>query len=95
MVLVDTNSSADILYLDTFKKIVYSMDNLKKVQISLVRFTRDTLYSEGVIEMRVEFGQSPPFTSTMVEFLMVDTSSTYNAILEKKNSKYNWGWQTH
>jgi hypothetical protein len=34
--------------------------------------------------MRVEFGQSPPFTSTMVEFLMVDTSSTYNAILERK-----------
>jgi hypothetical protein len=55
-VLVDTGSSADILYLDTLKKIRYSVDNLKKVQISLIGFTRDTLYSEGVIEMRVEFG---------------------------------------
>jgi hypothetical protein len=30
-VLVDTDSSTDILYLDAFKKMGYSVDNLKKV----------------------------------------------------------------
>jgi hypothetical protein len=78
MVLVDTSSSADILYLDAFKKIGYSVKNLKNVQTPLVRFTGDTLYSEGIIEMRVEFGQSPKLTSIMVEFLVVDTTSAYN-----------------
>jgi hypothetical protein len=39
---------------------------LKKVQTPLIGFTGDTLYSEGVIKMRVEFGQSPNLTSTMV-----------------------------
>jgi hypothetical protein len=34
--------------------------------------------------MRVEFTQSPKLTSTMVEFLVVDTHSSYNAILGRK-----------
>jgi hypothetical protein len=53
-VLVDIGSLADILYLDAFKKMGYSVKNLKKVQTPLVGFMGDTLYSEGVIEMRVE-----------------------------------------
>jgi hypothetical protein len=38
-VLVDIGSSADILYLDAFKKIRYSVENLKKVQTPLIGFT--------------------------------------------------------
>jgi choline kinase len=61
MALVDTGSSADILYLDAFEKMEYSICNLKKVQTSLVVFTGDTLYSEGVIEIQVESGGYYPF----------------------------------
>jgi hypothetical protein len=59
----------------------YSVANLKKVQTPLVGFTDDTLYPEGVIEMRVEFRQSLHATTTMVEFLVVNTPSAYNTIL--------------
>jgi hypothetical protein len=71
MVLVDTGSSADILYLDAFKKMGYCVENLKKVQTPLVGFTDDTLYSKGVIEMRVKFGQFLNVTTMMMEFLIV------------------------
>jgi hypothetical protein len=54
------------------------------VQTPLVGFTGDTLYYEGIIKMRVEFRQYPNVTTTMVEFLVVNTSSAYNAILGRK-----------
>jgi hypothetical protein len=84
MVLVDTGSSVDILYLNAFEKMRYSVANLKKVQTPLVGFTCDTLYSEGVIEIRVEFRQSPHLTTMMVKFLVVNIPSAYNAILRRK-----------
>jgi hypothetical protein len=80
-VLIDTGSSADILYLDVFKKMGYNVVNLKKVQTPLVGFIGDTLYSEGVIKMRVEIRQSPHLTTMMVKFLMVNIPSAYNVIL--------------
>jgi hypothetical protein len=48
-----------LLYLDTFKMMRYSVENLKKIQTPLAGFTVDTLYSKDIIEMMVEFGQSP------------------------------------
>jgi hypothetical protein len=80
-VLIDTGSSADILYLDVFKKLGYNVVNLKKVQTPLVGFIGDTLYSEGVIKMRVEIRQFPHLTTMMVKFLMVNIPSAYNVIL--------------
>jgi hypothetical protein len=41
--------------------------------------------------MRVEFGLYPRSTSTMVEFLRIDTPLAYNVILEK-NTQCNWGY---
>jgi hypothetical protein len=49
MVLVDTDSSVNILYLYAFKKMGYNVANLKKVQTPLIGFTNDTLYSKRVI----------------------------------------------
>jgi hypothetical protein len=66
------------------KKMGYSVANLKKVQTPLVGFTGDTHYSEGVIKMQVEFRQSPHLTTTMMEFLVVNIPSAYNAILGRK-----------
>jgi hypothetical protein len=62
----------------------YSVANLKKVQMSLVGFTGDTLYLKEVIEIQVEFRKSPHLTTTMVKFLVVNISSAYNAILGRK-----------
>ena len=80
-ILIDTGSSADILYLPAFKLMGYDIKNLRKIQTPLIGFTGDSLQPEGLIQMRVEFGTASRVTSVMTDFLVVDAPSAYNAIL--------------
>jgi hypothetical protein len=80
-ILIDTGSSADILYMPVFLAMGYEPEDLQPIRTPLVGFTGDTLQSEGRIKMRVDFGNPPQKVSTMVDFLVVDSPSAYNVIL--------------
>lgn len=50
-----------------------------------MRFGGEKVYLEGIIELPKTFGEEPRVVTKMVNFLGVDCSSTYDAILERLN----------
>lgn len=80
-VLVDTGSSADILYLSTFKQMGYPKERLQGGATPLIGFTGDSLRPKGVVRLKVAFGEAPKIVEVMVNFLVVSAPSAYNAII--------------
>ena len=80
-VLVDNGSSADILYYPTFQKIRLGRDQLRVVNSPLVGFGGMKVQPIGTITLPVVVGAYPQQITKDVNFLMVDCSSSYNAII--------------
>jgi hypothetical protein len=80
-VLVDTGSSADILYRSAFERMKIDQSKVIPVRYSLVGFTGEQVLPLGSIELPVTAGMYPRQRTVMVRFLIIDRPSTYNAIL--------------
>ncbi|XP_078153001.1 uncharacterized protein LOC144548163 [Carex rostrata] len=80
-ILIDTGSSADILYWSTFKQMGGKMMDLQGGVSPLVGFTGDTLQPRGIAQFKVIFGTPPRTVEVLVDFLVVNAPSTYNAII--------------
>ena len=80
-VLVDNGSSADILYYPTFQKIRLGRDQLRVVNSPLVGFGGMKVQPIGTITLPVVVGAYPQQVARDVNFLVVDCSSSYNAII--------------
>lgn len=81
--LIDTGSSADILYLSAFKNMDLRHKALQKVAAPLIGFTGDTLSPKGMVQLKVAFGTLSRAVEVMVDFLVVNALSAYNAILNR------------
>ena len=82
-ILVDSGSSADILFYDAFSKMSIPDGRLGSISSSLVGFTGDAVPVEGVITLTVVAGQCPKQSRAQVDFLVVRMPSAYNAILDR------------
>ncbi|XP_075675005.1 uncharacterized protein LOC142644236 [Castanea sativa] len=80
-VLVDNGSSANILYYPAFQQMGIGRERLVPTNASLVGFGGTTVYPLGVVTLFVMVGDYPQQITKDVVFLVVDCSSTYNAIL--------------
>ena len=80
-VLVNNGSSVDILYYPTFQKIGIGRERLIPTNAPLVDFGRTRVLPLGAITLSVVVGDYPQQITKDVTFLVVDCSSTYNAIL--------------
>ncbi|XP_012852335.1 PREDICTED: uncharacterized protein LOC105971944 [Erythranthe guttata] len=79
-ILVDTGSSADVIYYDCFRKM--NMDfELKYVETSLVGFLGESVRSVGEVCLPISLGMEPVRATRSVKFLVLDAPSTYNIIL--------------
>lgn len=56
-VLIDADSSTDVLFLDALKKMGRSEKNLKKVNFPLMGFASNTTYLVGIITLPVYIGE--------------------------------------
>ncbi|GAV79090.1 LOW QUALITY PROTEIN: hypothetical protein CFOL_v3_22555, partial [Cephalotus follicularis] len=79
-ILIDSGSSADILYKHAFDQLRIPEDQLKPVKTPLVGFAGETI-SSGSINLSVVAGTTPRQTQVEMTFLVVDTPSPYNAIV--------------
>ena len=80
-VLVDNRSSTDILYYPAFQQMRLGRDQLRPVNSPLVGFGGMKVQSVGTISLSVVVRVYPRQITEDVNFLMVDCSSSYNAII--------------
>lgn len=72
-ILIDNESLSDILFWNAFCKIGISVDKLRPAPTIL----------KGSIALLVFVGMDLHIATTMIEFLVVRTRSTYNAIIDQ------------
>ncbi|GFZ06817.1 hypothetical protein Acr_18g0009870 [Actinidia rufa] len=80
-ILVDNGSSVDILFISAFEKMKIGLDKLHPFHTPLVRFGGNTTYPLGLIKLPVTLGTKPHQTTIWKDFIIVDCSLPYNAIL--------------
>ena len=80
-VLVNNESSVDILYNPTFQQMRINKERLVLTNSPLVGFGGTIVYPLGIVTLPVTIGDYPHQITKDVTFLVVDCSSAYNAIL--------------
>jgi hypothetical protein len=77
-ILVDNRSSADILYWPAFQQMGIDRERIKPFGSLLVRFGGEVVYPIGLL---VTARTVPKLSTVMVDFLLIDRPSAYNAIM--------------
>ena len=80
-VIMDNGSSANILYYPAFQQMRLGRDQLRLVNLPLVGFDGMKVQPVGIITLPVMEGAYPQQVARDVNFLVVDCSSSYNAII--------------
>ncbi|VFQ71916.1 unnamed protein product [Cuscuta campestris] len=79
--LVDTGSSVNIMYMDTYKALGLTRDELSPIKTPLTGFTGDSIEPEGVITLPVEIKDTKATRKLDMEFVVVRIISSTNIIL--------------
>ena len=80
-VLVNNDSSTDILYYLAFQQIGINKTRLITINAPLVGFGGTKLFLLGAVTLSVTASDYPQQITKDVTFLVVNCSSTYNSIL--------------
>jgi hypothetical protein len=80
-ILVDNGSSANILYWSAFQQMGIDRERIKPFGSPLVRFGGEVVYLIGIIPLPVTARTAPRLSTVMVDFLVIDRPSAYNAIV--------------
>ncbi|XP_019164634.1 PREDICTED: uncharacterized protein LOC109160844 [Ipomoea nil] len=80
-VLVDTGSSVNVMYYDTFTQLGLSRKQLSQVRTPLSGFTGDSIETEGSVILKAQIGTPPHVKTWDIEFVVVKISCAHNIIL--------------
>ncbi|GAA0146970.1 hypothetical protein LIER_06785 [Lithospermum erythrorhizon] len=80
--LVDTGSSADILYLGAYDRLGLPHNLLKQACTPLVGFTGHSIYPVGIAKLDFTVGETPRNSTIRASFTVVDISDpSYNGLI--------------
>ncbi|KAJ4976960.1 hypothetical protein NE237_002066 [Protea cynaroides] len=79
-IMVDTGSSAGIIYWQVFQRMEIPQDRLVSVDYPLISFSRDLVAVKGSIRLPIKAGTYPRESQVMMNFLVVDVPSSYNTL---------------
>ena len=79
--LVNNRCSVYILYFQAFERMRLKVSNLKPSPNLVYIFTGDSVVPLGVISLLMTLGEYPRQSCVIVDFLVIDQSSTFNAVL--------------
>ncbi|GFS37212.1 hypothetical protein Acr_00g0050680 [Actinidia rufa] len=80
-ILIDSGSSADILFVSAFEKMKVGLDKLHPFHTPLIGFGGNTTHPLRWINLLITLGTEPHQTTVWKDFIVVDCPSPYNAIL--------------
>ncbi|KAK3022653.1 hypothetical protein RJ639_045419 [Escallonia herrerae] len=80
-ILVDTGSSADIIFEEAFSHMRISKERVKPISSPLYGFTGASAPVEGIIPLTIIAGTAPLQSVQTIDFLVVKVKSSYNKIL--------------
>ncbi|XP_024626580.1 uncharacterized protein [Medicago truncatula] len=80
-VLVDTGSSADVLYYDAFNKMGLSEEQLQPFKGTLSGFTGERVHVRGYLTLKTIFGTGDQQKSMKIRYFVFNAPSSYNAII--------------
>ncbi|KAK3005490.1 hypothetical protein RJ639_017357, partial [Escallonia herrerae] len=80
-ILVDTGSSADIIFEEAFSQIGISKERVKPISSPLYGFTGASAPVEGIIPLTIIAGTAPLQSVQTIDFLVVKVRSSYNRSL--------------
>ena len=81
-ILVDNGSSVDILDYQAFQKMSLKNSDLKPSPNLVYGFTGDSVTPMGVITLPMTVGEYPRQSCVMVDFLVIDQPSAFNAVFD-------------
>ena len=79
--MVDDGSVVDILYLNTYKWMGLTEDDLDPNSSPLYGFTGDHVVPKGVVKLTTMVGEHPQTSTILTNFLLVDAPSAINGII--------------
>ncbi|VFQ77763.1 unnamed protein product [Cuscuta campestris] len=80
-ILVDTGSSANVLYWEAAQQLGIRKEDLTKLNMPLSGFTGDIIEPEGSIKLDIIIGEHPKVRHMRMDFVVVDIKCAHNAIL--------------
>ena len=80
-VVVDNESSADIIFASVFDKMFIGKENLEPVNTHLRGFSGEKVLQLGSIQLVLTLGEPPCQATTIARFFIVDAPSAYNMLL--------------
>ncbi|KAL0297950.1 UNVERIFIED_CONTAM: hypothetical protein Sangu_2462700 [Sesamum angustifolium] len=80
-VIINSGSSADILFGEAYDQMQQGGAPLEAVDTSLYGFARKIVYPRGMVSVPLTLGTTPLRKRCLLNFLVVDIPSTYNVIL--------------
>ncbi|GFY87521.1 hypothetical protein Acr_05g0011600 [Actinidia rufa] len=86
-ILIDNESSADILFISAFERMKVGLDKLHPFHTPLIGFGGNTTHPLGWINLPITLGTEPHQITVWQDFIVVDCPSPYNAILGRPT----WG----
>ncbi|RZS24414.1 hypothetical protein BHM03_00057478 [Ensete ventricosum] len=77
-IMIDTGSSADILYFDAFQKLGITL-----MTSTLIGFTMDAITPVGITTLPMTFDEELRTKTLVISFMVVELPSAYNMIIDR------------